>query len=130
MHSSMTLSTQRHTITDSGIGITPRLKVMQFQFGRLEQAVTRPAAQFLMGNRSMSGKLGVNTLVSEGELAIVFEIVYDNTSGITMPCYFAERVDEVGIGRGSSPMKAVNKLLRNLRITSVEQYIRIKDYQQ
>lgn len=66
-------------------------------------------------------------IINHGEIVLGFEIIHDHNSDFTVPGYYAERIDELGIGRGSTATKAVNNLIKRLGITTVEQYIRIKE---
>lgn len=89
-------------------------------------AIAKPALPS-MEQQMLDALARFKAIINQGEIVIGFEIVHDHGSGYTTPYYYAERVDELGIGRGSTPMRAVNDLIKRLNISTVEQYIRCKE---
>lgn len=58
---------------------------------------------------------------------VCFEIEHFGDNGFSIPVFFAES-NVIGRAMHNSPNKAVNKLFKMHGITTVEEYIRTKNY--
>lgn len=74
----------------------------------------------------------LKAIVTEDSVVIRFDIEYDRFTGYQIPAYSAGKRLDIGTewAGGRNPLEAANRLIKKLRITTVEQYIRLKDYQQ